>query len=218
MIRLQHVFKTYKDRIPALIDVNLKIDGGESVSIFGTNGAGKSTLIKLIAGAELPSRGQIFLQGKNIKEMPHKHLLRMRQRMGVVFQTPNLLSRRSVLENISLPLLIAGVPAREIKTRTIKVLNSLDLVSKRSTPVHKLSYGERKLVSIARAIIHEPSILLVDEPVENFDQKTASSVIALFLEMHAKGTTLIVTTRSERIVEEFKNRVIHLDQGRVIDA
>jgi cell division transport system ATP-binding protein len=218
MVRLQNVFKTYKNRIPALVDVNLEIEEGESVSIFGTNGAGKSTLIKLIVGAELPSRGQIFLQGKNTKEMSRRYLLRMRQRMGIVFQTPNLLYRRTVLENISLPLLMAGFPAREIKTRTIKVLNSLNLAAKRSTPAHKLSSGERKLVSIARAIIHEPSILLVDEPVDNFDQKTASSIISLLLEMHTKGTTLIVTTRSEGVVEELQNRVIHLDKGRLVDV
>lgn len=218
MIRFYHVTKRYDNRWPALQDISLRVDKGEMAFLTGPTGAGKSTLLKLVFGAERADEGQILVAGWDIARLKRKSFPFLRRNIGVVFQDYKLIPRRTVFDNVGLALRVSGVPAREIARRVDGVLTGVGLLNKRDDlPLH-LSGGEQQRIAIARALVHEPTILLADEPTGNLDPKTSWSIIDLFKDANARGTTVLIATHNREIVTSAHRRVIALETGHVVQG
>lgn len=217
MILLDRVTKTYPgDEEPVLDNVSLHIDPHEFVFLVGKSGAGKSTLIKMITKEELPDSGKIVVGGIDLDFVRRRHIPHYRRRLGVVFQDYKLLPTRTVFENVAFALEIAGMSNREILKTVPKVLDLVGLESKANKfPTH-LSGGERQRVSIARSMARQPKILIADEPTGNLDKLTRTEIIDLLQKINDFGTTLLVTTHDENIVNNLRKRVVTLKDGRVI--
>jgi putative ABC transport system ATP-binding protein len=218
LIETVDLWKTYtmgSEEIHALRGVSVSIERGEYVAIMGPSGSGKSTLMNLIGCLDTPSRGSYLLNGKQVGEMNDNELARIRnEEIGFVFQTFNLLPRASALQNVELPLVYAGVRARE---RAERARNALELVELGSRMMHRpneLSGGQRQRVAIARALVNNPSILLADEPTGNLDSKTGNEIMALFEHLHAAGNTIILVTH-EADIAAMARRAIHVRDGQV---
>lgn len=218
MILLDHVTKTYPgDGDPVLDNVSLHIDPHEFVFLVGKSGAGKSTLIKMITKEELPDSGKIVIGGIDLDFVKRRHVPHYRRRLGVVFQDYKLLPTRTVFENVAFALEIAGMSNREIQRTVPKVLDLVGLEHKANKfPTH-LSGGERQRVSIARSVARQPKILIADEPTGNLDKLTKTEIIELLQRINDLGTTLLVTTHDESIVNNLSKRVVTLKSGRIVD-
>lgn len=218
MILLDHVSKTYPgDEDPVLDNISLHIDPNEFVFLVGKSGAGKSTLIKMITKEETPDSGKILVGGIDLDFVRRRHIPHYRRRLGVVFQDFKLLPTRTVFENVAFALEIAGMSNREIQKTVPKVLDLVGLESKANKfPTH-LSGGERQRVSIARSMARQPKILIADEPTGNLDKLTRTEIIDLLQKINDFGTTLLVTTHDENIVNNLRKRVITLKSGRIIN-
>lgn len=218
MILLDRVTKTYPgDENPVLDNISLHIDPHEFVFLVGKSGAGKSTLIKMITKEENPDSGKIIVGGIDLDFVKHRHIPHYRRRLGVVFQDYKLLPTRTVFENVAFALEIAGMSNREIQKTVPKVLDLVGLESKASKfPTH-LSGGERQRVSIARSVARQPKILIADEPTGNLDKLTRQEIIDLLQKINDFGTTLLVTTHDENIVNNLRKRVVTLKGGRIIN-
>lgn len=217
MILFDHVTKQYpKDPRPALDNVSLHIAANEFVFLVGKSGAGKSTLLKMITKEESPNSGKIIIGGIDLDYVKKKHIPHYRRRLGVVFQDYKLLPTRTVYENVSFALEIAGMSNREIERTVPKVLELVGL----STKAHKfpanLSGGERQRVSIARSVARQPKILIADEPTGNLDVLTSREIIDLLQKINDYGTTVLVTTHDANIVNHLKKRVITMKDGKVV--
>lgn len=216
MIETFHVTKTYEDSDrPALRDVSLRIEKGEFVFLTGASGAGKSTLLKIIFAAELPTSGQIFVNNVNIAKMKKREIPDLRRQVGVVFQDFKLIQSRTVFENIAYTLRVLGQDDDEVRTRVYKMLKSIGLFHKQHSLPKALSGGEQQRVAVARALVNDPPLLLADEPTGNLDAETTTAVMELLARAHARGTTLFVATHDLGLIQQFNNRVIHLEQGLV---
>lgn len=217
MILLDRVTKTYPgDEEPALDNVSIHIEPHEFVFLVGKSGAGKSTLIKMITKEEQPDYGKIIIGGIDLDYVRRRHIPHYRRRLGVVFQDYKLLPTRTVFENVAFALEIAGMSSREIAKTVPKVLDLVGLESKaHKFPTH-LSGGERQRVSIARSVARQPKILIADEPTGNLDQLTRKEIIDLLQKINDFGTTLLVTTHDEHIVNNLSKRVITLSAGRIV--
>ena len=169
MIVFEHVAKRYPGGVQALSDVNFEMAAGDMAFLTGHSGAGKSTLLRLIALLERPSRGQVLFDGRNIGRLSQRQIPRLRRRIGVIFQDHKLLTDRRVLDNVALPLLIAGLPWSEIRKRVRAALDLVGLLDKENMPIPALSGGEQQRVGIARAMVGKPAVLLADEPTGNLD-------------------------------------------------
>ena len=218
MILLDRVTKTYPgDEEPALDNVSLHIEPHEFVFLVGKSGAGKSTLIKMITKEEQPDSGKIIIGGIDLDYVRRRHIPHYRRRLGVVFQDYKLLPTRTVFENVAFALEIAGMSNREIQKTVPKVLDLVGLENKANKfPTH-LSGGERQRVSIARSVARQPKILIADEPTGNLDKLTRKEIIDLLQRINDFGTTLLVTTHDENIVNNLSKRVITLKAGRIVD-
>lgn len=218
MILLDHVSKTYPgDEDPVLDNISLHIDPNEFVFLVGKSGAGKSTLIKMITKEETPDSGKILVGGIDLDFVKRRHIPHYRRRLGVVFQDFKLLPTRTVFENVAFALEIAGMSNREIQKTVPKVLDLVGLESKANKfPTH-LSGGERQRVSIARSMARQPKILIADEPTGNLDKLTRKEIIDLLQKINDFGTTLLVTTHDENIVNNLRKRVVTLKNGRIIN-
>lgn len=218
MILLDRVTKTYPgDEDPALDNVSLHIEPHEFVFLVGKSGAGKSTLIKMITKEETPDSGKIVIGGIDLDFVRRRHIPHYRRRLGVVFQDYKLLPTRTVFENVSFALEIAGLSNREIQKTVPKVLDLVGLADKaHKFPTH-LSGGERQRVSIARSMARQPKILIADEPTGNLDKLTRREIIDLLQRINDFGTTLLVTTHDENIVNNLSKRVVTLKGGRIVD-
>jgi cell division transport system ATP-binding protein len=216
MIQMFHVYKRYEDSSAALSDISLKIDKGEFVFITGPSGAGKTTLLKLIFGTEVPTEGQIIVDGRNQSRVDRKYIAFLRKKVGFVFQDFKLLPRRSVYENIALALEVLGVPPREVKRRVLRALSYVGLKHRANYKPLTLSGGEQQRVAIARALVKEPAILLADEPTGNLDPDLATTIIDLFRDINIKGTTVVTATHDRNLIDRTHKRVIHLEKGRVL--
>lgn len=218
MILLDRVTKTYPgDEDPVLDNISLHIDPHEFVFLVGKSGAGKSTLIKMITKEENPDSGKIIVGGIDLDFVKHRHIPHYRRRLGVVFQDYKLLPTRTVFENVAFALEIAGMSNREIQKTVPKVLDLVGLENKASKfPTH-LSGGERQRVSIARSVARQPKILIADEPTGNLDKLTRKEIIDLLQKINDFGTTLLVTTHDENIVNNLRKRVVTLKGGRIIN-
>lgn len=218
MILLDRITKTYPgDEEPALDNVSLHIEPHEFVFLVGKSGAGKSTLIKMITKEEQPDSGKIIVGGIDLDYVKKRHIPHYRRRLGVVFQDYKLLPTRTVFENVAFALEIAGMKNREIMKTVPKVLDLVGLADKtHKFPAH-LSGGEQQRVSIARSVARQPKILIADEPTGNLDKLTRQEIIELLQRINDFGTTLLVTTHDESIVNNLSKRVVTLKSGRVVD-
>lgn len=218
MIQTFHVTKVYDrgDR-PALHDVSLNVDKGEFVFLTGPSGAGKSTLLKLLFAAERPTRGQILVNGRNVATLKPRQIPLLRRQVGVVFQDFKLIPNRTVHENVAYALHVVGIPDKEIRRRVYQVLKSVGLYHKAHVLPPKLSGGEQQRVSIARALVNDPVLLLADEPTGNLDRAITEEIMALLSRANARGTTVVVATHDQALIREHQKRVVVLTNGTVQD-
>jgi cell division transport system ATP-binding protein len=215
MIQIFHVNKHY-DRRPALTDVNLQIQKGEFVLLMGPSGAGKTTLLKLLYCATSLDEGQILVQGRNVARLRSSDVPYLRRTMGVVFQDFKLLPKKSVYENVALPLLVQGLSAFETRRKVMEALKAVGVEHRKESRPTMLSAGEQQRVCIARSIVNSPIILLADEPTGNMDADLAREIVDLFKTINARGTTVLVATHNRQVIEQVGRRVVTLDQGKVV--
>ncbi len=218
LIETRDLWKTYvmgSEEIHALQGVSIEIERGEYVAIMGPSGSGKSTLMNLIGCLDTPTRGSYLLNGKQVSQMNDNELARIRnEEIGFVFQTFNLLPRASALQNVELPLVYAGIPAKMRQERARGALEKVELAQRVSHKPNELSGGQRQRVAIARALVNNPSILLADEPTGNLDSKTGAEIMALFERLHKAGNTIVLVTH-EADVAAFAHRMVLLRDGQV---
>jgi cell division transport system ATP-binding protein len=217
MIRLYHVYKSYRAGQDALCDVTLHIARGEFVFLTGPSGAGKTTLLKLLYLAERATRGQVFINGINVTTIKQARVPYLRRAIGVVFQDFKLLDSVSVFENIAFPLEVMGMSRRQIKRQVTRVLKFVGLQDKYDAKPLELSGGQQQRVAIARAVANEPPILIADEPTGNLDSELTLDIIRLMDYIHRRGATVIMATHNKDIVERFHKRLISLDRGRILN-
>lgn len=216
MISFANVSKKYNNNVKALSNVSLNIHKGEFVFLVGSSGAGKSTIIKLLLKEEEPTKGTIRLNRKNITKVSSRKIPLIRREIGVVFQDFRLLENKKVYENIAFAMEIVGAHPKEIRRRVPMVLSLVNLSNKASSYPHQLSGGELQRVSIARAIINNPPVLIADEPTGNLDPDTSWEIMKVLLDINRRGTTVLMATHAEEIVNRMKKRVIEIDSGRIV--
>jgi cell division transport system ATP-binding protein len=216
MILLDRVTKTYNRRGPALDRISLHVEPKEFVLIVGPSGAGKSTLFKLLTLEEKATSGKIIIGGIDYDRLKDKDIPLLRRKIGVVFQDFKLLINKTVAENVAFALEIAGIPNNEIKHTVPKVLDVVGLKGKEKNYPLELSGGERQRVAIARAVVRQPKILIADEPTGNLDPKHAWDVIAVLEKINRFGTTVLLTTHNQEIVNRLRRRVVTINDGKVI--
>ncbi|MFZ5591096.1 MAG: cell division ATP-binding protein FtsE [Bacillota bacterium] len=216
MLNLYNVTKVYPNEIKALDDISLTIKKGEFVFLVGPSGAGKTTLTKIIFREELPTRGQVLFNGKNILRLRGKEVALYRRKIGMVFQDFRLLPQKTVFENVAFALQVSGAGKQEISRKVPEALARVGLQGKENVLPAQLSGGEQQRVSIARAIVREPVLLIADEPTGNLDPDTAWELMELFQKINEQGTTIIMSTHAREIVDAMQKRVIALSGGRVV--
>ncbi len=217
MILLDRVTKTYgKARNIALDRITLHVEPSEFVIVVGQSGAGKTTLLRLLTREERPSSGKIIVGGIDYDKLKDHNIPLLRRKIGVVFQDFKLLPNRNVFENIAFALEIVGVSSKEIKHTVPKVLEIVNLKGKEKRMPIELSGGERQRVAIARAIVRQPRILIADEPTGNLDPKHAWDVIKVLEKINRYGTTVLLTTHNQEIVNKLKRRVVTISNGKII--
>ena len=216
MIELKNVTKEYSKGHAALNGVSVKIEKGEFVFIVGDSGSGKSTLIRLIMKELDPTEGTIIVNGQNLNRMKHRNIAKYRRGLGVVFQDFRLLNDRNVYKNIAFALRVTETPSRVIKRKVPAALSLVGLAQKYKSNPKELSGGEQQRVAIARAIVNEPAILLADEPTGNLDPTNSWEIMSLLKEANDRGTTVLVVTHNQEIVNEMNERVITMKQGVIV--
>ena len=216
MIRFDQVHKRYANGRDALTGISFNIEAGELAFLTGHSGAGKSSILKLIALIERPSRGQVFINNQNTAAVKGRGIPKFRQLIGVVFQDHKLLHDRPVSENVALPLIVAGVPRREIGKRMRAALDQVGLLGKEKSRPLELSTGEQQRVGIARAIVAKPMLLIADEPTGNLDPELALEIMHLFKRLNDVGVTGVIATHDTQLIDQFAARRIVLAEGRVI--
>src|SRR5918997_1848219 len=218
LIETRELWKTYQmgdEEIHALRGVSIQIERGEYVAIMGPSGSGKSTLMNLIGCLDTPSKGSYLLNDKEVAAMNDDELARIRnEEIGFVFQTFNLLPRATALHNVELPLVYAGMPAKDRQERAKQALEKVELTARASHRPNELSGGQRQRVAIARALVNDPSILLADEPTGNLDSKTGNEIMGVFDRLHGSGNTIVLVTHEAEIAA-YAHRTIHIRDGQV---
>ena len=216
MIRLDNVTKVYKDSVKALVEVSLEMGKGEFVFIVGPSGSGKSTMIRLLLKEEEPTKGEIFVAGKNIGRLSPWKVPYLRRNIGTVFQDFKLLSDKTVFQNVAFALEVIGKAKHDIAVRVPEALDLVGLKDKVGNYPNELSGGEQQRVSIARAFVNRPLILLADEPTGNLDPGTSVDIMKLLDRINRTGTTVIMATHDNAIVDAMRRRVIELDGGHLV--
>ena len=218
IISLAHIARVYNvgaETIYALRDITLKIFKNEYVALMGPSGSGKSTLMNVLGCLDTPSSGEYILNGNSVAQMSDNELAEVRNKeIGFVFQTFNLLPRQTALENVTLPLVYAGMSKAERKERAEHALTQVGLQDRMTHRPNELSGGQRQRVAIARALVNDPAIILADEPTGNLDSKTSIEIMGLFEEIHKSGNTIIVVTHEEDIAH-YAHRIVRLRDGLV---
>ena len=216
MIVLHRVTKRYPNGREGLAEVSLRFAQGSMTFVTGHSGAGKSTLLKLLLLSEMPTRGEIMVDGVDIPRMPTRRIALYRRRVGVVFQDHHLLARRSVFDNVALPLRVAGIDEVETARRARAALSSVGLRGTEDQRPSALSLGEQQRVGIARAVVHRPALLLADEPTGNLDPVLSQDIMRLFTRFNEQiGTTVIVATHDLELISALAYPVVELENGRV---
>ena|SRR3989344_1298223 len=216
MIHFKNVTKSYSGDITALKGVSFHIEPGEFVSIVGQSGAGKSTIIRLLMAEEPATKGKITLGGWDITYIKRREVPRLRRQLGVVFQDFKLLPKKTVYENVAFALEVCGEKRHVIKDIVPQVIKIVGLADRLNQYPHQLSGGEQQRVSVARALIHRPKLLLADEPTGNLDSLTSREITDLLLKINEFGTTVVLVTHNRDVVNSLKRRVITLEKGEIV--
>lgn len=217
MLQFDQVSKSYPGSGDALQGVSFQVKQGEMIFVSGHSGAGKSTLLRLTALIERPTRGSILLNDRNLTRLPERKIPYLRRRFGLIFQDYRLLHDRTVFDNVALPLLIAGFGPEEIARRTRAALSKVGLSRFEKRYPITLSGGEQQRVGIARAIVTRPPLILADEPTGNLDPDLSVEIMQMFRDFNRVGVTLMIVSHDQDLVSRFAGRVIHLEQGRVVE-
>lgn len=217
MIRLFHVSKIYPPNTAALKDITLQIERGEMVFLAGPNGAGKTTLLKLLFREEEPSKGQVFINDRDVSQLNSRGVARLRQRMGLVFQEFKFLPHISAIDNVALAALVTGVSRKESYVKAYRLLGELGLQEKIDTKPRALSGGEQQRVAIARALMNDPIVVLADEPTGNLDANLAEEMMRLFLKIRQRGTTIIIASHDLDLSHRYGTRVVSLQDGCLVN-
>lgn len=217
MIQFDDVTKVYqKGAHPALDQVSLEVERGEFVFLVGPSGSGKSTMLSLILAQERPTSGHVHVLGKDLSTVSARRVPLMRRQIGAVFQDFRLLADKNVYDNVALALQVIGAPRHQIKTEVPEVLKMVGLDGKERRQMTELSGGERQRVGIARAMVNRPQILLADEPTGNLDAETGLSIMRLLDRINRTGTTVVMATHDQSIVNQMRKRVVELKEGIVV--
>lgn len=216
MIEFKGVSKTYDNGMHALKDVNLTIEKGEFVFIVGPSGAGKSTFLKLIMREEKPSAGQVIVNNFKLNQLKRRQIPKLRRTMGIVFQDFRLIPKMSVYDNVAFAMRVIGKGEREIRKRVPYILNLVNLGAKARSFPNELSGGEQQRVSLARALVNNPSMIVADEPTGNVDPEMSFEIVSLLSEINAKGTTVLMVTHEHDLVHKFNRRVVVIEKGSIV--
>lgn len=216
IIALDHISKQYATGVEALQDISIRIEKGEFVFVVGKSGSGKSTFIKLLLKELDPSEGKLYVGGRQVTRLKRKQISMYRRKIGVVFQDFRLLKDKTVYENIAFAQQIIGMPKRTTARNVAIMLEMVGLQGKENAYPHELSGGEQQRVAIARALINQPTILLADEPTGNLDPQNAWDIMMLLQEVNKRGTTVVVVTHNNDVVDVMQKRVITLEEGKLI--
>jgi len=216
MVQLQDVSKFYPNGVVALRDVTLRIDRGEFVFVVGPTGTGKSTLLKLMYREETPTGGRVYVAGRDVGRLPPRGVARLRRGLGVIFQDFKLLPARTAFENVAFALRVIGAPTAEIHPRVMRALDLVGLADRAAAMPHELSGGEQQRVSIARAIVNDPPLLLADEPTGNLDPNSSWEIMQVLSRINLRGTTVIMATHNKTVVDILRRRVVQLTEGRIV--
>lgn len=216
MIEFKNVSKVYTNGTSALKNINLHIKKGEFVFIVGSSGSGKSTFLKLIMHEELPSEGTIYLDGIDITQITKKEVPYIRRKMGIVFQDFRLIDKMTVFDNVAFAMRVTGASERDVKKRVPYILNLVELQDKASCRPAELSGGEQQRVSLARALVNNPSIIVADEPTGNIDPEMSYEIVELLTEINKRGTTILMVTHEHDLVQHFGKRVIEINSGNIM--
>ena len=217
MITFKHVTKRYQGGAIALRDINFHLDPGEMVFLTGHSGAGKSTLLRLTLMMEKATRGQVYVDGRNLSQTASRHAPQVRRGIGMIFQDHKLLSDKTVFDNVSLPLMIAGMRYRDICKKVHAALDKVGLLSKEKSWPLTLSGGEQQRVGIARAIVGMPPILLADEPTGNLDPDLSRELFGLFRQLNNQGVTVVIASHDLALIRSMGQRVLVLSKGGLVD-
>jgi cell division transport system ATP-binding protein len=215
MIKLEAVTKVYKGDVTALHETNVEIGKGEFVFLVGPSGSGKSTFIRLLNKQEVPSAGSVYVAGKDIATLSSWKVPYLRRNIGCIFQDFKLLADKNVYENVAFALEVIGRPRHVIASQVPAILDLVGLEEKAKRRPHELSGGEQQRVSIARAFVNRPLILLADEPTGNLDPSTSVGIMRLLDRINRTGTTVVMATHDQTIVNTMRKRVIELDEGSI---
>ena len=217
MIDFKNVGKTYPNGTVALNDINLHIDDGEFVFIVGPSGAGKSTLTKLILREEKITTGELTVDEFDLGTMKERQIPYFRRQLGVVFQDFRLFPDKTVYENVAFAMRVIGEPGKVIRRRVPTILGIVGLQNKAKNYPHELSGGEQQRVALARAIANSPRMIIADEPTGNIDPARSREIMEMLVKIHCKGRTVIVVTHEKALVDQFRQRVVTINEGRIID-
>ncbi len=212
-VRFENVGLRYGAGPEVLHDITFVLEPGSFHFLAGVSGAGKSSLLKLMYLGHRPTRGLISLFGRDIATMPHKEMPVLRRRIGVVFQDFRLLDHLSTLDNVALPLRVAGTPEEEVRDNVVELVRWVGLADQLRARPHTLSGGQKQRAAIARAVINRPSLLLADEPTGNVDDKIAMRLLYLFEELNKLGTTIVIATHNEALIDRFNHPQLRLESG-----
>ena len=216
MIEFKNVSKIYDNNVKALSDVSVNIEAGEFVFLVGASGAGKSTFIKMLLKEVEPTSGEIIVADKNLADIKRKQIPYYRRKIGMVYQDFRLIPNLNVYENVAFAMKVVEASPKDIRRRVPMVLSLVGLSHKYKMFPHELSGGEQQRVSLARAIVNNPSVLIADEPTGNLDPDTASEIMGLLDDINKSGTTILMATHAQDIVNDMKKRVIAMERGEVV--
>jgi len=218
VIETHHLSKQYSRGLYALRDLTLSVDKGEFVFLTGPSGAGKSTFLRLLLMQEMPSGGEIFVNGHNLSRLRRREIPEYRRGIGFVFQDFKLIASRTIFQNISFVLEVLGVPAAQQRRRVFQVLKWVGLQHRMNAYPADLSGGEQQRIAIARALVNDPALVLADEPTGNLDPDLSLEIMNLLREVNAGGTTVVVATHDRELIRLVGRRTITLDQGKVVEV
>ena len=218
VIEAYHLSKTYSRGVYALKDLSLRVDKGEFVFITGPSGAGKSTFLRLMLGQDVPSEGQLIINGRNLVELKPREIQGYRRNLGFVFQDFKLIPRKTVFENVAFVPRVLGVPEHQQRRRAYQVLKWVGLQHRMNAYPMELSGGEQQRIAIARALVNEPTLVLADEPTGNLDPDLSLEIMNLFREINARGTTVVVATHDRELIRQVGRRTLTLAHGALAET
>jgi len=216
MIKVFNLYKSYGGVSPVLSDISFDVQDGEFVFLTGQSGAGKTTLFKVLFGWEKFDRGQILVGGINVSKLNENNLYLLRRKIGIVFQDYKLLARKTVFENVAFAQQIIGADAKTARSKTWNALKRVGLTKKKDSYPSQLSGGEQQRVSIARAVVNDPELILADEPTGNLDSEISKEILAVFQKINQQGKTIIIATHSAEILQAKEFRRLSLDRGKLL--